>query len=149
LEQQQRAAQEAERQRLLLEQQEANQPKQLKIDTLELASEKGVDYRNLRDLLKTEKWREADQETLKVMLKAANRESKGWLDSDSLKNFPCQDLKTIDQLWVTASKGHFGFSVQKKIWIECGSPMSYNDDWEKFGDAVGWRVQGEWLYSDL
>jgi hypothetical protein len=120
----------------------------------ELASEKGVDYGKLRDLLKAGKWREADDETLKVMLKAANRESEGFLISDSVESFPCKDLKTINLLWVNASNGHFGFSVQKNIWEKCGSPMScsYNDEWKTFGDLVGWRQQevGSWLnYSEL
>jgi GUN4-like/TIR domain len=120
------------------------------IESVNLKSEKGIDYCNLRDLLRDGKWREADKETFKVMLKAANRESDGWLDDDSLQKFPCQDLKTINQLWVNASKGLFGFSVQKKIWKKCGSPMSYSDDWEKFGDVVGWRVERQWVnYSNL
>jgi uncharacterized caspase-like protein len=121
------------------------------IDTVALESEKGIDYLKLRDLLKDGKWEEADRETLAVMLQAANRKSQGWLDSDSLKKFPCKDLRTIDQLWVAASNGHFGFSVQKKIWEECSGPILYGDDWEKFGDRVGWRQQGDWKlqYSDL
>jgi transcriptional regulator with XRE-family HTH domain len=115
------------------------------IDAVPLKSEKGVDYRTLRDLLKAGKWREANEETLKVMLKAANRESESWLNADSLKKFPCKDLKTIDRLWVTASNGLFGFSVQKKIWEECGCPMSYSGKWEKFLDLVGWKKNREWL----
>jgi GUN4-like/CHAT domain len=112
------------------------------IDTVLLKSENGVDYRNLRDLLKAEKWREADEETLKVMLKAANRENQGWLDNANLTAFPCEDLQTIDRLWVTASNGHFGFSVQKRIWEECGSPMEYNRNWIMFGfgTRVGWYI---------
>ncbi|PSB03723.1 hypothetical protein C7B64_07320 [Merismopedia glauca CCAP 1448/3] len=118
------------------------------IDAVALESEQGVDYRNLRDLLKAGEWREADKETLKVMLKAANRESEGWLDDDSLRNFPCKDLRTINRLWVTASNGHFGFSVQKKIWEECGSPTTYyNLGWDKFGTRVGWRRKRNWLYD--
>ncbi len=66
---------------------------------------------------------EADQETLKVMLQATNRVSDGWLDEASLINFPCKDLQTIDRLWVTASKGHFGFSVQKEIYVRCGGKL--------------------------
>lgn len=108
------------------------------IDTVLLKSENGVDYRNLRDLLKAEKWREADEETLKVMLKAANRENQSWLDNTSLTKFPCKDLQTIDRLWATASKGHFGFSVQRRIWKECGSPMEYNRNWVTFIDRIGW-----------
>jgi GUN4-like/TIR domain len=115
--------------------------------TDELASERGINYHTLQDLLKEGRWREADQETLRILLIAANRETEGWLDSDSVENFPSKDLRTIDLLWVNASKGHFGFSVQKKIWQECGSPRSYNDEnWREFGDRVGWRQKKSWLY---
>jgi GUN4-like len=102
------------------------------IDAVPLELDKEVDYRNLRDLLMNGKWREADKETLTLMLKAANRESQGWLDSDNLKKFPCKDLKTIDRLWVIASNGHFGISVQTKIWVASGSPIAYSDDWKMF-----------------
>lgn len=120
------------------------------VDTIPLESEKGMDYRNLRSLLKAGKWREADRETNTVMLKVANRESDGWISSQQLENFPCKDLKTIDRLWMSASKSHFGFSVQKKIWEECGSPISNNDDLRKFGDRVGWRNKESWLnYENL
>ena len=106
------------------------------IDSIPLESEKGVDYRKLRDLLKAKNWEAADRETLQVMLQATDRTSQGWLDPDSLKNFPCKDLRTIDGLWVDASHGHFGFSVQKKIWESTGK------DWNYFCDQVGWEEQG-------
>ena len=107
-----------------------------------LPSEKGVDYTRLENLLKAEKWKEADEETLEVMLKVAGREKEGWLDYESIDNFPCADLRTIDQLWVKYSNGRFGFSLQKRIWESVG------EDYEKFGDRVGWRKKDnkEWLY---
>jgi hypothetical protein len=120
------------------------------IDAILLKSEKGADYTKLRDLLKAEKWEEADRETLNVMLKVMNQEERGYLNGDDLKNFPCDDLLTIDNLWVTASNGHFGFSVQKKIWEKCGSPMSYNDDYNKFMQAVGWQSGDDFVdYNQL
>ncbi|MDF5731390.1 MAG: GUN4 domain-containing protein [Rhizonema sp. PD38] len=123
---------------------------QQSIDAIALDSEKGVDYRKLRDLLKAGQWKKADQETLLVMLKAVNRVSKDWLNSNSLKNFPCKDLKTIDQLWVTASNGHFGFSVQMKVWHECGSPTSSGKDWDHFCARVGWQRDLRYVnYSGL
>ena len=77
-------------------------------------------------------------------------EQRGYLEVEDIKQFPCTDLKTIDRLWVNYSNGKFGFSVQKQMWQKCGRPMTYNDDWEKFGHRVGWRKNGEWLnYSDL
>jgi len=96
-----------------------------------LTSETGVDYTRLRDLLKAGNWKEADEETVKVML------------IDLIEEFPCTDLRTIDQLWVKYSNGHFGFSVQKSIWESVGK------DYRKFGDRVGWRKGNgrnkEWL----
>jgi GUN4-like/CHAT domain len=105
----------------------------LKQKTNDLLSEKGVDYTKLRDLLAAGKWKEADEETLAVMFKAAGREQEDWLSIESLENFPCTDLRTIDQLWVKYSNGRFGFSVQKRIWESVGR------DYGNFGDRVGWR----------
>ena len=116
-----------------------------------LVSAKGVDYRKLRDLLKAKKWKEADEETRVKILKVANRESEGWLRDEDAKNFSCQDLGTIDKLWVKYSNGKFGFSVQKQIYQGVGGTKEYNwDDYKKFADKVGWRKGGEWLsYSQL
>jgi len=74
------------------------------------------------------------------MLKIANREKFGWFNEKSCKNFPREELKIIDNLWVKYSDGKFGFSVQKKIWIECGgTPGRYDEDaWEKFCEIIGW-----------
>ncbi|WP_242063036.1 caspase, EACC1-associated type [Nostoc sp. FACHB-145] len=105
-------------------------------DNDDLSSKKQVDYRHLRDLLKAGKWKQADQETLVVMLEAADRVQKGRLSGKSIENFPCTDLRTLDQLWVKYSNGHFGFSVQKRIWERVGK------DLEKFIDRVGWLQTG-------
>ncbi|RAM51082.1 MAG: transcriptional regulator [Hapalosiphonaceae cyanobacterium JJU2] len=112
----------------------------------DLSSEKGVDYTRLRDLLAADNWKEADEETLAVMLKASGREKEGWLDVESIENFPCTDLRTIDQLWVKYSNGRFGFSVQKRIWESVGGGLDADyETFKKFGDRVGWRVKGNWI----
>ncbi|XZN93511.1 MAG: GUN4 domain-containing protein [Microcoleus sp.] len=117
--------------------------------SVQLKSARGVDYTRLRDLLAAGKWKEADGETLKVMLKAVRREKEGWFNRESIDNFPCDDLRTIDQLWVKYSQGRFGFSVQKKIWLEVGGKVDYETEC-KLGDRVGWRKGGSWLNnSDL
>jgi len=142
----QQEQEEADRLQRQREQEKAEKLRQQQQSTAnDLPYEKGVDYTQLRDLLKAGNWKEADEETLAVMLKASDRESEGWLDSESIKNFPCTDLRTIDQLWVKYSDGHFGFSVQKRIWESVG------EDYEKFGDRVGWQDKKKiWLsYSEL
>jgi hypothetical protein len=116
-----------------------------------MVSSRGVDYRRLRDLLKAGKWQEADQETRKRMCEVAGRTQEGWLRPEDIDHFPCEDLRTIDQLWVHFSDGKFGFSVQAKTYRELGGTREYDEKaWRKFGDRVGWRVGGNWLsYSDL
>jgi serine/threonine-protein kinase len=118
---------------------------------VELKSDVGMDYRKLRDLLKAGKWKEADEETARVMLAVAKQEEEGWLDITHINNFPCQYLSNIDQLWVQYSNGCFGFSVQKRIYQSLGGTRNYNQKvWETFGDTVGWRKKETWLYySDI
>jgi len=78
-------------------------------------------YQQLADLLAAGRWKEADEETFRVMLQVADREKEGYLEVDDIRQFPCDDLQVIDKLWVQFSKGKFGFSVQKQIWI-AGEP---------------------------
>jgi curved DNA-binding protein CbpA len=111
-----------------------------------LSSEKGINYTKLRDLLVAGKWKEADYETYLVMLQAVGEND--WIREEELLNFPCTDLRTIDQLWVKYSNGRFGFSVQKKIYLDVGGKPDgkyYKEAWEKFGDRVGWRVKENWI----
>lgn len=105
-------------------------------------SSQNVDYTRLGDLLAAKQWKQADEETFALMLKAAGREKEGWLDYTSIENFPCIDLRTIDQLWVKYSRGCFGFSVQKGIWESLGGkPGVFNEEtWFNFGERVGWRT---------
>lgn len=118
---------------------------------LDLSSEReGISYARLKELLSQGQWKEADKETADRMCEVIGRQKEGWLDIEHIENFPCKDLRIIDRLWVEASDGKFGFSVQKKIWQECGSPTEYNNAWKTFGDRVGWRVKGNWIrYSDV
>ena len=112
-----------------------------------LISSCGMDYRKLRDLLAQGKWQEADKETARVMLAVAKREKEGWLNVKDIDNFPCADLRSIDQLWVKYSNDKFGFSVQKRIYQGFGGTREYNSEiWEKFGDKVGWRKEDDCLY---
>ncbi|MCT7980027.1 serine/threonine-protein kinase [Laspinema olomoucense] len=105
-------------------------------------------YQKLQLFLAAGKWREADEETARLMLQVAGREEDGWLDEDSINQFPCEDLRQIDGLWVQYSNGCFGFSVQKRIWQECGGKVDYYETECRLGDRVGWRKEGKWLRYD-
>jgi serine/threonine-protein kinase len=119
----------------------------------DLSSDTGVDYRKLRDLLAAGNWEDADYETYLVMLQALGRKEGDWIRDEELLNFPCIDLCTIDNLWVKYSNRKFGFSVQKRIYLECGGIPDgkyYKEPWEKFSDRVGWRIKEEWItYKSL
>ncbi|MFQ4136410.1 GUN4 domain-containing protein [Nodosilinea sp. PGN35] len=105
----------------------------------DLSSEKGIDYRKLRDLLKAGKWREADRETYEVMMRAVGKKSGTWFTQKELFELPCVDLLTIDRLWVKYSNNKFGFSIQKNIWQQCGRPQSSGQSWNLFCVQVGWQ----------
>jgi hypothetical protein len=117
-----------------------------------ISSTTGVDYTLLRELLQQKKWQEADQKTAYLMLAAAKREEEGWIDDDSSREFSCEDLRMIDQEWLAASGGKFGFSVQLAVYKQTGNPIGdYNSEaYDRFTHAVGWQVNGNWKkYSDL
>jgi len=126
----------------------------LYVSSFELLSAKGIDYRELEQALQNKEWLNADEITAKLILRVTNREKEGWLDKKHIKSFPCEDLLTIDQLWIHYSNGKFGFSVQKDLWLECGGEMDKYDYkiWEKFATKVGWYFppKNEWKnYSEF
>ena len=156
-------------QQLKFEESERIRQQQLKFEESERIRQQQLitskaDFRKLDQLLSTNKWKEADQETANIMLKIMGREIQGYLDIVSCQNFPKDELKIIDQMWVKYSNGHFGFSVQKKIFTKIGGGI-YGFDYDmvcKFGQEVEWKKKGflgisngwvignDWkLYDDL
>ena len=131
----------------------------------DLSSEVGIDYSHLRDLLQAQRWLEADRETTTLMLKVAGREQQRYLDINTIKNFPCTDLYTINTLWVSYSHGRFGFSVQHRIWqslkdraatdpmlaLMIGSAkVAASETCIDFANRVGWRIRDSWIdYENL
>jgi predicted NACHT family NTPase len=107
-------------------------------------------YQQLENYLINAQWKEADGETARVMLQIVGKEADQWLSAEDIQNFPCEDLRTLDKLWVDYSNGKFGFSVQKKVWMDCGGiPGEYDYDvYKKFADQVGWRGSEYWLSYD-
>ncbi|NER02310.1 MAG: GUN4 domain-containing protein [Okeania sp. SIO3C4] len=116
-----------------------------------------VDYTKLRNLLAAGKWGEADRETHSVMTKVVTKVMgelpTGIIEIPYMESFPCEDLATMDKLWVKYSDGKFGFSVQKQIYQSLGGMKKYNNDkvrysqegrkyhkevWRAFISKVGW-----------
>ncbi len=97
------------------------------------------DYIRLKNLLASGGWREANEATRTIILKAVSQDKEGWLGDEQIQNFPYQVLHIVDRLWLHYSNERFGFSVQKRICDEC------EKDPQAFGDRVGWRVQNAWI----
>ncbi|MDJ0694045.1 AAA-like domain-containing protein [Mastigocoleus sp. MO_188.B34] len=86
---------------------------------------------DLNNLLINKKWGQADRRTNQLMLYVGNGEEQNYLNSDSLKNFSCENLRDIDSIWVEHSNQRFGFSVQKKIWLKTGNRIGINDEFKQ------------------
>jgi hypothetical protein len=108
----------------------------------------GVNYRQLHDLLTAGKWKEADSETDAAMLRAAKLNPTDSFTNEDIERFPCEDLRLIDKLWQSQSKGQFGFGIQGQIYQDIGGTQSSDDKiWEKFGNRVGWIKNGVWALA--
>ena len=98
----------------------------------ELISAREVDYTRLQHLLASRRWKAADQETWVVLCQALGWNNKRYLHPYHLKELPCEDLKTINQLWVKYSQNRFGFSIQSQVY------QSVAEDYGQFCSRVGW-----------
>lgn len=103
-----------------------------------------LSYGLLEKYMQDREWEKADTYTYQVMVQACKQES--YLTMDNLRNFPCEDLNRIDDLWLTHSNNALGFSVQKEIWVNVGGELDFGKDiqlasktFERLYDEVGWR----------
>lgn len=90
---------------------------------------------DLDSLLGQGEWQAADQVTFALMLAAADRVAEGWLNRAAIAQFPCQMLHQLDQHWLRYSGGHFGFSVQRQIYVEGAERTALT-----FSQQVGWTA---------
>jgi hypothetical protein len=108
-----------------------------------------ADFTKLDYLLSQQAWKQAEEETLAMMFKIMNKSRKHeYLSEEDFLNFPRIELEIIDRLWRKYSDEKFGFSVQKKIWIDCGGEVVYyqgmvyqydQNGLRRFGEKLGWR----------
>ena len=118
--------------------------------------------KELEYLMNQKRWKEADLKNREFILYSVGKADQGLLTSSNIRNFNCNDLKKVNTLWVENSKGHFGYSVQKEIYLASGNLIDV--DWDKkkwrnwkqkgydnFTKRVGWkRDNGEWInYEEL
>lgn len=112
-----------------------------------ISPETKIDYAPLQLALSRQQFQQANEITHRLLLAAADRSPQGWFRGEDIDKLPCWDLKTIDTLWKTASKGRFGFSVQYDIFVKTGNRpgrLMAPEAYDKFGEAVGWRQNNQW-----
>ncbi|GAB6139966.1 hypothetical protein JCM14076_06950 [Methylosoma difficile] len=104
----------------------------------------GINYDTLRNLLESSQWKEANQESSRLLIRSSGREVLGPLDMPGMigtlgdrdiYELPCQDLKILDKLWSKYSYGRFGFSAQAGIIAE----INGENIWDEFCHRVGWN----------
>ncbi len=100
----------------------------------------------LEAFLKQGNYRQADVETAwifyQIMIFTRSRGFK-----ELHEQLSCELLLELDRLWLKYSKGLFGFSKQNEIFK---SLEKKEDQWEHFGQQVGWKVADQWLdYESL
>jgi hypothetical protein len=108
-------------------------------------------YKKLHDLLEAGKWKEADEETVKVMCNLMPERHYIYIDVDQI---PPKDLRTINKLWLKFSNGRFGLSVQHSIWIKILKEYHSNENkywiddsvYKVFIDRIGWTRESNRIY---
>ena len=109
-------------------------------------------YQPLENYLKNGQWQEADEETYRVMIQVAGKEEGEFLYIEDIKNFPCEDLRVINDLWLRNSQGRFGFTVQRDIWLSCGGKIAKYElePFKQFGVEVRWySKENEIWFSEI
>ena len=109
-------------------------------------------YDQLRELLEAGKFKEADEETTKIMLEISGEDNHDNITPDDMMLFPCNALRLLNQLWLKYSEGRFGFSIQQQFYTELGGTDDIaNIDLkvlQEVGDRLGWRQNNQWLDYD-
>ncbi len=104
-------------------------------------------YSQLENLLKGNKWQEADEETYDLILKLSQRTRAGGINTRAIKEkISCEEIRNIDELWQKYSEDKFGLSIQVSVYLETGNNLErYNpQSYQIFGDRLGWRKARKW-----
>lgn len=146
---------------------EATEPKTTEVSSnnnnrkISLVSNKtGIDYTSLQNLLKEEKWSEADLQTYKMVEKivktAKQKNNHIFIELKTIAEFACPDIRTIDSLWKKHTGNKFGFSSQQEVWQSVNQKGDFSTQtWRQFATQVGWKKgdvasgSGYLLYEQL
>ncbi len=110
-------------------------------------------FQPLQKLLADGNFREADQETIRVILGITQQPDLESITPNDVRQFPCNELQVIDKIWAKYSQGKFGFGAQSRIYQSVGGSLDTTiaQDYsiiEKFGKTVAWRKDNKWQKCD-
>lgn len=91
-----------------------------------------------------QKWEDGDRITSLLLCRGAKQGD--FLSVNDIKRLPSHLLFTIDRLWTKYSQGHFGFRVQRQLWLRLDlhwGTIEYGQA-QKFGAIVGWYRSDKW-----
>ena len=110
---------------------EADQPRD---NGAELASNAAIEP--LQRLLQAQDWAAADRETRRLLTVASDPYA---LVPEAVTR---DQIRAIDQAWLTASNGRFGLSVQLRLWqaAQATHPGDNEAAINAFRDRVGWKL---------
>ncbi|TGG79013.1 MAG: GUN4 domain-containing protein [Aphanocapsa feldmannii 277cV] len=105
-----------------------------------LGSAVGIDYGPLQLALARQDFEQADRVTMTLLrhLAGPDAETRGYVFYSEVPGLPEADLDTIDRLWVTYSRGRFGFSVQRRLLAVHGGR------WDSLWKRIGWKGASGW-----
>lgn len=114
----------------------------------------GADFGPLEKLLKAEQWAAAAEETQNVVFQISQKNShptigQDMLTAQSVENFPCKDIKSLDSLWRKYSQDRFGYRSQllavkrQAIELKYETLRESPEVWAKFTSQVGWQAWQE------
>ena len=96
----------------------------------------------LRDLLDAGKWKEANEETWRLIVGGLKEEQICDLSvAKAIEDLPASEARTMNRLWEQYSHGRFGFRVQQRIYEEC------QQNFVNFACHVGWRFYYDCEYE--
>ncbi|MDJ0730371.1 MAG: SAV_2336 N-terminal domain-related protein [Crocosphaera sp.] len=96
-------------------------------------------YHRLDELLKNQQFKEADQETYRLIFETVGKIR---FDEKDIQSLSCDILLTINSLWEQYSQGKFGFRKQIEICQTLGGIKDKFDRlfWYQFREKVNWPV---------
>jgi hypothetical protein len=110
-------------------------------------------YRKLIYLLKTAQWHEADDETVAIIERLMPCPQQNYGCSNiCVSEITPRELKAINKIWLEASGGRFGFSIQKRIWHrikKLNVNRKFNtsrSEYDMFAELVGWSNDMSRIY---